>query len=121
MTPFDVARFVERYVAAWNEPDVSRRADATRELWAPDGLVINAHREYRGHEGVEEAMTRSNELFIARGYRYRAREGTGSHHDGICLLWEMLTDTGEVSSLGANLLLLDRDRRIKLEYQFVER
>ena len=28
---------VERYIAAWNEPDASRRRKLVDELWAEDG------------------------------------------------------------------------------------
>lgn len=121
MTDSDISQLVASYIEAWNEPDRGRRATAIRELWAPDGAVINARQEYRGHDAVEQAMTRSYELFIGKGSQYRAREGTTSHHDGICLLWEMLADTGQVSSSGANFLLLDGDGRIVFDHQFVER
>jgi SnoaL-like domain len=120
MTNNDLARLLERYIGAWNDPDPARRAAAARKLWAPDGALINARQEYRGHEAVIRAIARSYERFVSDGYRYRAREGTTSHHDGVCLLWEMLDPEGSVDSAGANFLLFDRDRRIRLDYQFVE-
>jgi hypothetical protein len=83
--------------------------------------VINARQEYRGHEAVAQAIERSYQRFVARGYRYRTREGTSSHHDGVCVLWEMRDQQGSVDSLGANFLLLDPHHRIQRDYQFVER
>jgi hypothetical protein len=121
MIQTDLTSLLERYIGAWNEPDPGRRTDAARELWAADGAVINAGHEYRGHEAVVQAVARSYERFVAQGYRYRAREGTSAHHDGVCVLWEMLDPHGAIDSRGANFLLLAQDRRIRLDYQFVER
>lgn len=117
----DLRGLIARYIDAWNEPDPARRADAAQELWAVDGAVINARQEYRGREAVIQAIARSYERFIASGFLYRTREGTSGHHDGLCVLWEMLDPEGSVDSLGANFLLLDQERRIRLDYQFVER
>jgi hypothetical protein len=121
MSEDDLRGLLERYIGAWNDRDPARRAGAVRELWAADGAVINARREHRGHDAVIQAIAGSYERFIADGYRYRTREGTSSHHDGVCVLWEMLDPDGSVDSLGANFLLLDQERRIRLDYQFVER
>lgn len=121
MSGFNVARLVDGYIAAWNEPDAARREAAARELWAPDGAVINARFEYRGHDRVAEALSRSYERFIAAGYRYRARPEITAHHDGVCVLWQMLDPRGTVDSSGANFLLLTQEGRINLDYQFVER
>jgi hypothetical protein len=96
MTDSDLAGPLERYIGAWNEPNPARRTETARELWAADGAVINAGYEYRGHEAVVEAIARSYER-------------------------EMLDPEDSVDSAGANFLLLDQDRRIWLDYQFVER
>lgn len=116
----DAVRLVERYIAAWNEPQPEPRAVAARALWAPDGAVINSRFEYRGHDRVVEAITRSYERFVAAGYRYRARPETTAHHRGVCVLWQMLDPQGAVDSFGANFLLLNQEARIRLDYQFVE-
>ena len=121
MSDFDHSALIERYIAAWNEPEPGRRGTAALQLWAPDGALVNARQEYRGHEAVQQAISRSYARFIAHGYRYRARSGSSNHHDGICVLWEMLDPSGGLTSSGVNFLLLDSERRIQLDYQFVER
>lgn len=120
MSDLDATGLVERYMAAWNEPQPERRAVSAVELWAPDGAVINSRFEYRGHARVIQAITRSYERFISLGYRYRARDETSHHHDGLCILWQMLDPQGSVDSFGANFLLLNQQRQIQLDYQFVE-
>ena len=121
MSAFGLSELIDRYIAAWNEPERGRRDSEARQLWAPDGAVINSREEYRGHEALQQAISRSYERFIAQGYRYRARPGSSSHHDAVCVLWEMLDPSAAATSFGANFLLLDSERRIRLDYQFVER
>ena len=120
MSDLDAARLVGRYIAAWNEPQADRRALAAAELWAPDGTVVNSRFEYRGHARIIEAINRSYERFISAGFRYRARPESAAHHQGICVLWQMLDPQGTVDSIGTNFLLLNTAEEIELDYQFVE-
>jgi hypothetical protein len=121
MTDWDLDDFAKRYMATWNEPDSERRREAVVELWAPDGAVVNARREYRGLNAVHEAVSRSYEGFISRGYLYRPLRRAMTHHHAVRFDWEMVTSAGdEPVSIGVNFLLLDDERRISLDYQFVD-
>lgn len=119
MSGLDAVGLIRKYIAVWNEPEAEARALAAVELWAPDGTVVNSRFEYRGHARVIEAVHRSYEHFVARGFRYRARPESAAHHQGVCVLWQMLDPEGTVDSCGTNFLLLNTAGEIRLDYQFV--
>ncbi len=89
--------------------------------WSEQASLFNALSEYHGHAGIEVAVTRSYELFVAHGFLFRPRQAPVSHHGAIQFVWEMITPVdGEVDSVGTQFLILDDDGRTRLDYQFIE-
>jgi kynureninase len=117
----DVNRFIERYVATWNEPDADARRAAVRELWADDARLVNGITEYSGQEAVVTAVAASHEEFVAsQGFVFRAVDHS-AHHRGVLFRWEMAPASGGVAvSAGVNFLLRGDDGRIQVDYQFLE-
>jgi len=114
MTNLD--QFIERYVQAWTEPDPNTRRKRIRALWSDDASLFNRVADYHGHTGIEQAVTNSYERFVARGFRFRARHDTASHHDAVRFSWEMTTAAdGVVDSIGTQFLILSSDGRIRLD------
>jgi hypothetical protein len=124
----------------WNEADPDARSAAVRELWAQDGAhvlqppqdmlgeavrigFINPVLEARGHHELEARVTRANEEFVASGeFRFRPRGDAMQIGDAIKFGWEMVpAGGGEVAASGLEFLLLDAHRRIRCDYQFIER
>lgn len=137
----DPQDLVDRYVAVWSEPDPGRRRSAIAELWSEDGvhvlqppqeirqaaaaLGITANFEARGHNALEARVTRSYEEFVAPGeFTFRARDNAARLHDVVKFNWEMVpTGGGEPAGVGLEILeilVLDRDGRIRIDYQFIE-
>jgi hypothetical protein len=115
-----IADFIDSYVATWNEVDAATRRKRVEDVWSVGASLYNRAFEYHGHDGVEQAVTRSYELFVARGFRFRARREPATHHSAIRFSWEMITADGQVDSLGTQFLLLDEDGRVQLDYQFID-
>jgi hypothetical protein len=128
----------DRYVAVWNEPDADRRRDAIAGLWSEDGVhileppddILEAARkqgfvpslEARGHEALETRVTRAYDEFIAPGeFAFRRRDNVVRLADVVKFNWEMVgASDGETVALGLELLVLDGDGRIRVDYQFIE-
>jgi hypothetical protein len=129
----------DRYVAMWNEPDAATRRQAVRDAWARTGRqvlappkdVIDVARslgfpsptlEVAGHDDLEFRVTRAHEEFVAPGdYVFRARPNIGRLHDIVLLGWDMIaTATGDSVGGGTDVLLLDGDDRILVDYQFID-
>jgi hypothetical protein len=112
--------FVNRYLAAWNEPDRERRDALVAALWAPDGILVNGANEYRGRVAIQDAVTISHEAFVGEGYRFVPGDASAAHHTGVRLAWDMVREDA-TDSAGTNFLLLDADGLIAVDYQFLER
>ncbi len=136
----EVARSVaERYVALWNEPDPDVRRTIIRELWAPAGehildppqelrqaaRALGFHAptlEVRGYAAIETRAARAHEAFVAPGeYVFRARDNAARLRNIVKFNWEMVsTATGKVEGVGLEVLVLDGEGRISIDYQFIE-
>jgi hypothetical protein len=135
----DANTLADRYVAVWNEPDADARRAAIRALWSADAshtlqppeaireaavaLGVAVDLEARGHAALEARVTHSHDEFVARGgYRFRAAAGDAARlRDVVKLRWEMVPrDGGDVAARGLQILVLDDDDLIRLDYQFIE-
>jgi hypothetical protein len=136
----DPQPLVERYVALWNEPDPAVRRAGIRDLWARDGAQVlqppedmrtaaaalgfpSTTLEVRGHDDLEFRVTRAHEEFVAPGrYRFRARPNAARLHDVVKFNWEMVDGgDGSVAAVGLDVMLVDPEDRIRVDYQFIER
>lgn len=128
----------DKYVALWNGQDTERRHERVIELWAPgarqvlkppvevtevaSGLGMTASLEARGHDQLQERMTRAYDEFVAsRGYEFR-RRGEGERLEHVVKFrWEMVpAGGGAVAGVGLEILMLEPDGRIGAAYQFIE-
>jgi hypothetical protein len=128
-----------RFVAVWKEPDTEQRRKRITQLWAEDGVhILEPPQEVRetaatlgmtptlkarGHDALQVRATRSYEQFIAPGeFIFRARDNAAGLDDVVKFNWEMVrTGDGEVAAVGLEILVLDDDGRIRVDYQFIER
>jgi hypothetical protein len=133
----DPKELVDRYVAVWIEPDADRRRTAIAALWTKDGvqllqppqevlktaagLGLTPTLQARGHDELEVRVTRAYEEFIAPGeFVFRARDNAACLGNVVKFNWEMVTGSGEVAGVGLEVLILDDDGRIRIDYQFIE-
>lgn len=136
----DLEELAERYVALWNEPDPETRGKVIRELWAPHGThcLVDPPQEIReaaanlafpapplgvhGYEALEARTTRAYEMFIASGEHAFVARGTPSRlsPNVVTLGWAMVsTASGDPVGGGVDVLALDNDGRIRIDYQFI--
>jgi len=141
--PTDLADLADRYTAVWNEPDADRRHQRITELWAPAGrqVLVDPPEEVRavadhhqflappltvhGHDALEARVTRAYDNFIAAGEYAFVASGPATPLLGrhvLSLPWEMVTTAdGTHAGGGVNVVELDEDGRILVDYQFIER
>lgn len=131
--------FAERYVEVWNEPSPETRRNRIREIWSeqaehvlqpPDEMRDMARRigfaeprlELRGYPALEVRVKRAYDDFVAGGkYVFRAQPHAERLRDHIKFNWEMVsTSDGSVAAEGLNIVVLDDEDRIRLDYAFIE-
>jgi hypothetical protein len=110
-----------RYLAVWSEPDPERRRQAIAGLWAPDGLHYVGLREARGHAALEARVTGSYEKNVRDGgNRFRISGDPRMLRDAVTFQWQMLpADREQVLATGLEVLIVDHQRRILVDYQFI--
>jgi len=121
------------------EPNPDVRRGIIGELWAVDGAhVLEPPREIRdaakalgfrppalharGYDALEARVTRAHEEFVAPGrFAFRPRDDASRLNDVVKFHWEMVpAGGGAVSAVGLEILVLDLEERIKVDYQFIE-
>lgn len=116
----EAQHLAERYVAVWSESDPARRRRAIAELWREDGEHYVGEREVRGWEALEQRIVGSYEKNIRDGgHRFRAAQDARALRDVVTFHWEMLPANGDnVVATGLEVLLVDDEGRIRVDYQF---
>jgi hypothetical protein len=116
-----IDELVERYMAIWNEPDARARRWQIAALWTEDAAHFTPSMEVHGHTALEQRVTTAWEKWVRdTGHTFRSCRDADSHHGGVKFHWEMVTPSGEVSSLGFDFLVLSADGRIASDHQFLE-
>lgn len=107
----------DRYVAAWNEPDATKRSSAIAALWAPDAL---GHNGPRGCSALTTLTPGTPGKNAGReGVRYRAAPTARFRGDVVTFRWEMLlADSETVLASGLEFLIVDDDGRILIDHPF---
>ncbi|MBM9623867.1 hypothetical protein ACFQ60_04380 [Streptomyces zhihengii] len=137
MVEIDPQQLAERYMAQWNAPEAAERRAAIEGLWAEDGTHIlhppaaireaaaalgfdHPTLEAQGHDAIETRVGRSYERFVEKqGFAFRARPGATRLNDVVRIGWDTVsTATGDVVGGGSDLLVLDDDGLIKVDYMF---
>ena len=102
---------IERYLAAWNEPDRDRRAALVADVWAADGRLIDPPRAAAGHAGIAEMGAALQAQFP--GHRFRRASGIDAHHDQFRFAWELVGPDGAVALAGLDVGELAPDGRLR--------
>ncbi len=118
----DIEELAAQYAAVFNEPGEAARNAAVARLWSADARVCTAASEYVGLAAITQRVTTAHEKFVAgQGCTFRPLGPAQSHHDGVRIRWEMTpADGSDAVSGGVQFLLLDPDRRIQTDYQFID-
>jgi hypothetical protein len=90
---------IDRYQAAWNEPDPARRAALIEQVWAADGRLTYPLLPAEGHTGIGELVTTLRAQFP--DHRVRRASDIDEHHDQFRFAWEAVgLDVGERAADG---------------------
>ncbi len=137
MIEIDPQDLANRYIALWTEPDSAERRVAIGRLWAEDGRHIlqppveireiaaglgfdHTTLEAQGYDAIEIRVARSYERFVEKGgFTFRVGADAVRLHDVVKFSWETVSvETGVVTGGGLEVLVLDDDGRIKVDYMF---
>jgi hypothetical protein len=116
----DFTDLVERYLAAWNEPDGERRAKAVAELWTEDGGYTDPLADVTGHEGVAAVIAGAREMFP--GFVFSLGGPVDAHHDIVRFTWHLAPEAAaEPVAIGSDVAVVAADGRLRHVYGFLDK
>lgn len=110
-TSTPLTEVIDRYLAAWSEPDPTRRAVLIAQVWAADGRLIDPPLAAEGHGGIGEMAAALQSQFP--GHRFRRASGIDAHHDYLRFAWELVGPDGAVALAGLDVGELAADGRLR--------
>jgi hypothetical protein len=118
----DLNLFAQRYIAVWNEPDPELRRKAITELFSANAVHLTPSQEIHGHEQLEVRIATAYEKWVEPGeHVFRAVPNANGHHDAVRFNWHMVHLASDTAvAVGFDFILLDEDRLIVSDHQFVE-
>ena len=106
-----LGELIDRYLAAWNEPDPARRAALIEQVWAADGRLIDPPLAAEGHAGIGDMAAALQAQFP--GHQFRRASGIDAHHDQLRFAWQLVGPDGAVALAGLDVGELAADGRLR--------
>ena len=110
---------VERYIAAWNETDASRRRKLVDELWAEDGSYTDPLADAHGREEIDGLIGAVQQQFPDFAFTLGGMVDT--HHDQARFTWELGPDGSDAIVVGFDVAQRDADGRLSLVLGFLDK
>jgi hypothetical protein len=110
---------VNRYLAAWNEPDAEARLKMVSDLWVDGGTYVDPLAEVRGHDAIAAVITGARDMFP--GMTLTLSAGPDPHHNVARFSWAMGPEGGESVVEGSDLVVTDGADRLVSVYGFLDK
>lgn len=113
-------RVIDRYLAAWNEPDADARRRTVAELWTEDGTYTDPLASVEGHEAIGAVIDGARGMFP--GHVFRSIGVVDAHHDIVRFGWELVPEGGDESVvIGFDVAVVAGDGRLRNVYGFLDK
>ena len=101
---------VERYFAAWNEPDAAARRRLVEAAFAPGATYADPLFAARGHDEVDAMVAGVHTAYA--GCRFVATGEVEQSHDRLLWHWSLVRPDGTPVAHGLDVAVVDGDGRL---------
>jgi hypothetical protein len=108
MTDHDA--LVDRYIAAWNELDPTRRRELIARTWTEEASYLDPKLSAQGHAALEAMLQGVQGMFP--GHRFRRLGAAEAHHDRLRFRWALEAAGGRRVVEGTDIAVLAPDGRM---------
>jgi hypothetical protein len=98
----------DRYIAAWNETDATRRHDLIARTYTEDATYVDPVFQSEGQEGIADMIAAAQAQFP--GNRFRRVSEVDAHHDRIRFTWELGPEGSPALAGGVDFAVVEGDR-----------
>jgi hypothetical protein len=110
---------IERYLAAWNETDATKRRELVDAVWAPDGSYTDPLADVRGREAIDALIGAVQQQFP--GFVFTLGGAVDAHHDQARFSWHLGPEGApEPVVIGFDVAVVEQDR-IGSVYGFLDK
>jgi len=102
---------VDRYIAAWNETDASRRQALIALTFTEDARYLDPALAGDGHDGIHAMVGAVHAKYP--GYHFARTSEINSHHDRAMFNWELGPKEGPVFVKGVDVAVVSDDGRLQ--------
>lgn len=106
----DVTNVIDRYFAAWNETDRTRRLEHIAAALHPSGHYVDPLSDVAGHDGFDGMLAGLQAHYP--GHVLRRTSAIEQHHDRVRFEWEIIAPDGGVFVTGVDYVQLAGDGRL---------
>ena len=106
----ELAPVIDAHLAAYCDPDVTRRAAVVQRIWAADGQLMDPPLAACGHAQIGQQADQLLAQFP--GHRFVRSSGIDTHHRVARYAWQLVDPTGSVVLEGLDIAQLDSDGRL---------
>ena len=104
------AAVVERYLAAWNEPDAAARRPLVEAAFAPGITYADPMFAARGHDEVDAMVGGVHTAYA--GCRFALTGEVESSHNRLLWHWSLVRPDGTAVAHGLDVAVVDTDGRL---------
>ena len=90
----DLTTTIDTHLAAYGEPDASKRAELVRQVWSSTGQLLDPPIEGTGHDGIA-ALGDIVQAHYA-GHTFRRTSAVDAHHGFARYGWDLVAPDGSV-------------------------
>ena len=103
-TMSNVNHLVDRYIAMWNETDLSRRRAIIAEIWTETASYRDPKLEAEGRDGIEAMVQKVQAAYP--GHRFKLVSDVDVHHDRLRFTWEVGVEGGPMLARGTDFAVV---------------
>src|SRR5690348_9982248 len=91
---------IDRYIAAWNEIDESKRRQLVSQTWAEDSRYVDPLMQAQGRNGIDAMIAQVQQQFP--GLRFRRITEVDAHNNCVRFGWELGPQSGAAVAGGVD-------------------
>lgn len=91
---------IDRYIAAWNETDPSKRRQLVSQTWTEDSSYIDPMMQAKGRDGIDAMVAQAQRQFP--GFRFRRVTEVDAHNNCVRFGWELGPERGAAVAGGVD-------------------
>jgi hypothetical protein len=106
----DTSALIDTYLAAYSEPDPTRREELVARAWADDGRLVDPPMQAAGHAEIHAMAGAVQQQFP--GTRFRRASAVQEHHGLARYAWELIDEQDGVVLTGMDVAEVAHDGRL---------